>query len=236
MAITVLLFCAVRTLAFDHSYPNYAEALAQFVSSGRVNYAGLCADRAALDRFLGEASVLSFEEYQTFTREQKMAFMINVYNASALALVCDHPGMQSIQELKGVFRDAWSVKFIRLFDRTVGLSQILHDILRPEFKDVRIHFALATATRGDPELLDTPYRAEILNQQLDRQTEKFMLSRPSTNRWENGVLYVSPKFKWYAVDFGNRDKLVSLARRYFPQIPESPRIRYTEYDWSLNSQ
>ena len=222
--------------AFDHSYQNYAAALSECVREGRVDYARLCRERAGLDQFLGEASVLSFEEYQTFSREQKMAFMMNLYNAGALALVCNHPGMKSIEELKGVFRDAWSVRFIRLFDRTVGLAQLLHDILRPEFKDTRIHFALVTACKSDPELLNVPYRAEILNQHLDRQTEKFMTERPDANRYENGTLYLSPKSRWDAVDFGRRGQLLRFAQRYFAEVTEQKPVRYTSFDWSLNAK
>jgi hypothetical protein len=234
----LLLAClwATPLLAFDHTFADYDSVLTKYVANGRVDYAGLRADRATLDRFLDQCAAVTFDEYQSFLKEQQLAFMINLYNASVLAFVCDHPRMKSVDEFKGIFHDVWSEKFVRLFDHTVSLGQVLHDILRPEFKDTRIHFALVTACKGDPELLNTPYRAEILLTQLDQQMDRFMLERPDANRFENGTLYLSPIFKWYAVDFGKRADLIRFAARYFPQVGEQTPVQYTEFDWMLNQR
>ena len=232
----VLCLLASPTLAFDHSFADYDSVLSRYVAAGRVDYQGLRADRSHLDRFLADGAALTFEEYQTFQRDQKLAFMINYYNAAVLALVCDHPDLKSIDEFKTLFGDVWSVKYVQLFGHTVSLGMILHDILRPEFKDAQVHFTLVTGCRSDPELLDTPYRAETLRQQLDRRTDAFMLERPDANHHADGVLYLSPLFKWYAVDFGKREAVLRFASRYFPQVNADTRIQYTDFDWSLNSR
>jgi hypothetical protein len=227
---------APAVLAFDHSYADYAFVLSEYVKDGSVDYSSLCANRAVLDKFLGGAADLSFAEYQTFTRNQQLAFMINLYNAAALALVCNHPGMKSVDELKGFFRDAWSVKFVYVFKRKVSLSQLLHTVIRSEFKDPRIHFAVVTDCRSDPWLLSVPYRAESLSQQLDEQMRHFMTARPDVNYYRDGVLYLSPMFNWYAVDFGNREKVLRFASEYFPEVSDNTSLRYSRFDWSLNSQ
>ncbi len=232
----LLLLGTLPARALDQTYATYDSVLTRYVANGRVDYASLRTDRAQLNAFLTECAAVSFEEYQSLTKEQQLAFMINFYNVAALLLVCNHPDLKSIDEFKGVFRDVWSLKFVRLFDHTVSLGQLLHDILRAEFKDVRIHFALVTACKSDPELLNTPYRAEILRLQLDQQMDKFMLARPDANRFENGTLYLSPKFRWYAVDFGKRADLIRFAARYFPEVQEKTPVQYTPFDWSLNER
>ena len=229
-------FASGYVLAFDHSFANYDSVLTGYVASGQVDYPSLRADRTDLDLFLSNCASLSFEEYRSFTKEQQLAFLINFYNAAVLKLVCDHPEINSIQDLDGWFRDVWQIKFVNLFNHTVSLGQILHDILRPEFKDTRIHFALVTACKSDPELMSKPYRAEILREQLERQSDTFMLARPDVNRYENGILYLSPKFKWYAVDFGNRTDVLRFAARYFPAVNAQTRVQYTPFNWSLNSK
>lgn len=236
MLAVLLLLGARPARALDQTYANYDSVLTKYVANGRVDYAGLRSDRAQLDAFLNECAALSFEEYQSLAKEQQLALMINFYNAAVLQLVCDRPGLKSIDEFKSIFRDVWSLKFVRLFDHTVSLGQLLHDILRPEFKDSRIHFALVTACKSDPKLLNTPYRAEILRLQLDQQMDKFMLSRPDANRFENGTLYLSPKFKWYAVDFGKRADLIRFAVRYFPNVTDITPVHFTPFDWSLNAR
>lgn len=232
----VLLLVFQPAIAFDHSFADYDSVLKRYVAEGRVDYLALRADRSHVDSFLNVCATLSFEEYQTFQRDQQLAFMINFYNAAALALVCDHPEITSVNEFKTLFGDVWSIKFSELFEHTVSLGMILHDVLRPEFHDTRIHFALVTACRSDPELLDTPYRAEVLSQQLERQTDKFMLERPDVNRYSDGVLHLSPLFKWYAVDFGNRKDVLRFAARYFPEVNTETRLQYSAFDWSLNAR
>ncbi len=234
--VGILLCCSLPAKALDHTYANYDSVLSKYVANGRVDYAGLRQDRTYLDAFLRECAAVTFDEYASFTKEQQLAFMINFYNAAVLQLVCDRPNLKSIDEFKGIFRDVWSLKFVRLFDHTVSLGQVLHDILRSEFKDLRIHFALATACKSDPKLLNTPYRAEILRLQLDQQMDEFMLSRPDANRFAGGTLFLSPKFKWYAVDFGKRADLIRFAARYFPEVNDETRVQFTPFDWSLNER
>lgn len=232
IALTAL---SASAAAFDHSFALLRDSvLAPFVSDRGVDYDGLRQDSRPLDRFLSECAQVSFDEYRAFNRQQQMAFLLNLYNAATLRLVADHWPIGSLSELKGLFRSPWTVRFVSLFDRRVSLGQILHDVLRPEFRDPRIHFALANAARGGPALSSEPYVAETLNQQLDRQTEAFM-RRAECNRFENGALYLSPIFRWYENDFGKKRGVRAFAKKYFPDVTEQTPIRYSDYDDSLNS-
>jgi len=223
--------------AFDHSYSLYRDSvLVPFVRDGKVDYVGLRNHRESLDGFIAQCGRVTFDEYQAFSREQKMAFLINLYNAATIQLVLNNWPLKSIRDLGGLFISPWTKKFILLFDRTIGLGQILHDILRPQFNDPHIHFALANASRGGSALPNEPFLPATLTEQLDDQAGQFMLRRPDCNHFEGGTLYLSPIFRWYQNDFGKRAGVLAFARKYFPDISESTPIEYTEYDWSLNSR
>lgn len=231
-----LCVSSVPAAAFDHGFALLRDSvLAPFVSEAGVDYAALRERPEPLDRFLTECARVSFDEYRAFPREQQMAFLLNLYNAATLRLVLDHWPMESLREIGGLFRSPWTVKSISLFDRKVGLGQILHDILRPEFRDPRVHFALSNAARGGPMLLSEPYIAENLSVQLDRQTDLF-LRRAEINRCEDGVLYLSPIFRWYENDFGKKRGVREFAKNFFPDVSEKTPIHYTNYDDSLNSR
>ncbi|MBU1983003.1 DUF547 domain-containing protein [bacterium] len=222
--------------SFDHSYALLRDSvLAPFVSDSGVDYEGLLSHRQSLDRFIADCGRLSFESYRSFTRPQQMAFLINLYNAATLQLVLRSWPVNSIRQTGSLFVSPWTRRFIRLFDRTISLGQILHDILRPEFNDPRVHFALANASRGGPGLASEPYLPEIVEAQLDGRTEIYLLQRPEMNRFDSGELRLSPIFRWYENDFGKRAGVRAFVRTYFPEATDTTRVHYTEYDGSLNS-
>lgn len=230
-----VLLCCRTALAFDHTYPELRDSvLAPFVGAEGVDYSGLNSRRASLDRFLAECAQVPFADYQRFSRSEQIAFLINLYNAAALKLVCDHWPVSTIRDIGGLLSSPWTKKFITLFDRKVGLGQIQHDILRPQFKDPRIHFALCTAAKSSPFLRSEPYVAAQLDEQLEKQTAAFLKARPQINRFENGELYLSPIFRWYAPDFGKTAGVRNFARRYFRDVSAQTKIMYTSFDWSLN--
>jgi hypothetical protein len=118
-------------------------------------------------------------------------------------------------------------------------------IIREEFKEPRIHFALVCAARSCPPLRSEAYSAERLEQQLEDQARVFLLRTPQANRIDpkTGTVWVSPVLVWYREDFGGTDQALGrFLARYWPQGPERTlllsdrfRLRETEYDWTLNS-
>ncbi|MFZ5433888.1 MAG: DUF547 domain-containing protein [Calditrichota bacterium] len=221
--------------AWDHSYSLLRDSvLIPFVEPDYVDYQGLLDHRGPLDRFIDTCSRVSFDQYQSFSREQQIAFLINLYNAATLQLILNHWPLTSIREIGGLLVSPWTKKFIRLFDRTIGLGQIQHDILRPEFHDPRLHFALFNTARSGPALPAEPYQPEVLDEQLRRQMDIFLTERTDVNYWQDRTLYLTPIFHWYESDFGKRDGIRALVKPYFPALSDSTTIRYTEYDWSLN--
>jgi hypothetical protein len=248
----------VSASAFDHEYRSYATVLKAYVRGARVDYAALEADQASLDRVVAEFDSPEAQGEAGWTREQRMAFWINAYNALTLRAVVDHYPIRSrwftraprnsIRQIDGV----WTELRWRAAGRTVTLDDIEHVILRPTFKDARVHFALNCASISCPQLGEEPYRAHTLTAQLVTAARRY-LGGPEGVRVMGDTLHVSSIFKWYGDDFieqyapvvpgsrsaGERGILGALVQ-YGPSAAadrarsgRSP-IRYLSYDWSLN--
>lgn len=214
----------------------YAEVLREFVDDGKVDYAALKNNHSTLDKFLKEVAELDNGALNYMPQNEKIAFYINVYNALALKLIIDHYPMRSIRDIPGVWD---KVKFI-VAERKLTLNQIEHDILRKEFMEPRIHFTLVCASKGCPELAREPFSGEDLYKQINREAHKFINDKTKVRLdKDSNILYLSSIFKWFKEDFGDIIKFISS---YLPKddvkfIKEiKPKIRYLNYDWSLNEK
>jgi hypothetical protein len=122
----------------------------------------------------------------------------------------------------------------------VTLDHIEHDILRPRFRDPRVHFAVNCASKSCPPLLAEPFRGQTLDAQLTAVTVEF-LNQPANSRLEGDRLWVSSIFKWFAEDF-NADVVgfyLAYAQGELKRKLEAGRgrieVKYMDYDWSLNA-
>ncbi len=218
----------------DHSL--FGELLQKYVKNGNVNYAGFQSEESQLDRYL---DVLESVDINMLSRDDQFAFYANAYNAWTIKLILGkYPKITSIKSL-GVFNTGpWKKKVVRLKDETVSLDHVEHDILRPRFKDPRVHFAINCAAKSCPPLRSEAYRGEILNQQLDNSTRSF-INDPNSYRLEGNNLYVSRIFKWFSEDFS--DGALAFFQKYAEgklkeKLDKSGKItvKYLKYDWSLN--
>jgi len=191
---------------FDHDYSTYAGVLRSHVVPPRVNYAALTADRAPLQRFVTELDSPASRGEPTWNREQRMAFWINAYNAFTLQAIVDHYPIRagwltrqprnSIRQIDGV----WTTLKWRAAGRFVTLDDIEHRILRPEFLDARIHFAVNCASVSCPPLAAEPYRARTLEAQLNAAARTYLASAEGL-QMRGRTIRVSSIFKWYGEDF-----------------------------------
>lgn len=198
-------------------------------SAGRVNYAGLKKEVGKLDAYL---ELLSNNPPQAgWSRAEEMAYWINAYNAFTVKLILDNYPVGSITELHG--GQPWKVRWIKIGDQRYTLDEIENSILRPKFKDARIHFAVNCAARSCPPLLNRAWTAENLESNFEKQARAF-INNPAFNKISPNAAQVSKIFKWYAQDFGD---LISFLNRYSTvKIKPGAKVTYLEYDWSLNSQ
>jgi hypothetical protein len=233
-----LLFWASPALSADTvDHGLYGELLQKYVKNGVVDYQGFKKEEAKLDLYL---SNLEKTDTNTLSRNEQFAFYVNAYNAWTIKLILSaYPGIKSIKDLGSLFRSPWKKKIARIDGDVITLDNIEHDILRPRFKDPRIHFAVNCASKGCPPLRSEPYQGDVLNQQLDEMTESF-INDSKHNRLEGNTLYVSSIFKWYSEDF-NGD-IVGFFVKYatgnlkakLEQHRKEIKVEFLDYDWSLN--
>jgi hypothetical protein len=219
----------------DHSL--YGELLQKYVSKGVVDYQGFKKEEAKLDQYL---SVLEKTDTKALARSGQFAFYINAYNAWTIKLILSaYPGIKSIKVLGSLLKSPWKKKIARIDGEVLTLDNIEHDILRPRFKDPRIHFAVNCASKSCPPLRSEPYRGDVLDRQLTEMTESF-INDPARNHLEGNTLYVSSIFKWYSEDFN--DDIVGFFMKYargdlkerLQKQAKEIRVEYLDYDWSLN--
>ena len=235
-----LLFWASPALSADRvGHGLYGELLQKYVKNGVVDYQGFKKEEAKLDQYL---SVLEKTDTKVLSRNDQFAFYINAYNAWTIKLILGaYPGIKSIKDLGSLFKSPWKTKIARIDGEVLTLDNIEHDILRPRFKDPRIHFAVNCAAKSCPPLRSEAYRGDVLDQQLTEMTEAF-INDPKRNRLEGKTLYVSSIFKWYSEDFNNdivgffmkytREELRERLKKNQKEI----KVEYLDYDWSLNGK
>lgn len=229
---------------FDHSHRTYGELLSRFVVGPRVDYKGLRKDRNNLDLYLQLSSEVTEPEFLRWNEAQQMVYLINLYNARTLALILDYYPIKSINHIGGLMRGPWRLNVVPLFGEMLTLDQLEHEILRKKYHEPRIHFALVCAAKGCPPLREEPYMAENLEEQLQDQGVRFF-AESEKNRVDSaaGVVYLSPIFKWFKNDFTRDGKTVlAFVTPYFDERSQSVikankemRLKFTYYDWALNS-
>lgn len=221
----------------DHGL--FARLLKQYVVQGVVDYRGFKNEEAVLDQYL---QILENTDPDNLSRNEQFAFYVNAYNAWTIKLILGaYPGLKSIKELGSFLSTPWKKKIARIGGEVLTLDAIEHDILRKQFKDPRVHFAVNCASKGCPPLRPEPYQGLILNRQLDEMAAAF-INDPSFNTLQGNTLQVSSIFKWFGKDFNN-DILgffLNYAREELKKRLEANRdkilIRYLDYDWSLNGR
>jgi len=226
---------------FDHS--SFDKLLHRHVNeAGGVDYTALMAERQALQTYIERLATASFDE---MGRNQKLALLINAYNAFTLELILEnwHGGrLASIKDIPDAKR--WNDPRWRVGEHTWSLNQIEHEQIRPNFREPRIHWALVCAAVSCPPLRSQAYVADRLDEQLADQAKRVH----SHDRWyrydrSSNTLRLTPLYNWYGGDFEQAAGSVpAYAARYDPELKaaleagRNPRIQWQAYDWSLNSQ
>jgi hypothetical protein len=213
----------------DHSLWN--ELLQKHVDKqGNVNYKGFLKDRIQLKKYLNQ---LSDNPPQTnWSRNETLAYYINVYNAFTVELILENYPIKSIKDI----RRPWGRKFFKLGDTSYSLNNIEHDILR-NMDEPRIHFAINCASVSCPKLYNKAFTADKLEEQLNKLTRYFINS--SENKISKNELQLSNIFKWYEKDY-LIDGIQSLAH-YVSQytdvkINPNASVSFLDYNWDLNEK
>jgi len=207
----------------------------------RVTYAAVGArDRALLQRYLAHLAAVPISD---FNRDQQMAYWINLYNALTVEVVLAHYPVASIREIDispGLFSDGpWGAELITIEGEALSLDDIEHRILRPIWRDPRIHYAVNCAALGCPELRFEPYQGAIIDRQLDAAAGDYV-NHPRGVTIEDGELVVSSIYVWFQDDFGASEAaVIEHLRRHAgaglaAELERFASIDDHRYDWSLN--
>lgn len=197
--------------------------------SGNVNYSAMKADA----RF--KTCTAAFSKIKMgadWSDGRKMAYWINAYNVFTVKLICDNYPLESITDLK----EPWKQKFIELDGKTYSLNQIENEILRPTFKDPRIHFAVNCASYSCPKLNNRAFFEASLDKVMDTLTRQFVTDA-KRNTLAADKAEISKIFEWYAEDFTKNGKsVIGFLNGYGAGLQPGATITYKDYDWSLNSK
>ena len=249
------LIGSFATAEFDHSaWDNLLKANVIELRGGQatqVDYGAMLKSRSELGAYLANIASVSKADFELWSHNEQLAFLINAYNAWTVEFVLTgYPNLNSIKDLGSFFSSPWSKSFIPLFGEKVSLDDIEHGMIRGwnRYNEPRIHFAVNCAAIGCPALVATAFTAANLEAQLELNT-RFFLADSSRNYYQDGRFYLSKIFDWYAEDFekgwGGYNSLAEFITNY--QAPLNlpadglqsltsgrMKVRYTTYDWGLN--
>lgn len=258
LAALVLAFLPLLALAqgFDPAHREWDALLKKHVVLGaggkasQVRYAAFAKDRAALKSYLDALSGVPGATFDAWPKAERIAFLINAYNAFTVELILANYPVKSIKDIGGILDNRWKRRFFTLFGKPASLDMVEHEMLRKPgaYDDPRVHFAVNCASIGCPMLREEAYTAAKLEGQLEEQTRRFLGDR-SRNRYASGRLEVSEIFKWFredwergALGYRTREQFFAkyadlladdaAARRLVAEA-KAP-IAHLDYDWSLN--
>lgn len=160
----------------------------------------------------------------------------------------NHP-VESVKDIKSTgtsifdvkaWLGPWRTKLVTVESKELSLDDIEHQIMRPTFRDPRVHYSVNCASTGCPNLKRTPWRAETLEADLEAAAAAYINSPHGVVAGADGALTVSSIYVWFKEDFGGSDEgVIAHLRKYAgPELAKKlkgqPRITSDQYDWSLN--
>ncbi|MTI23372.1 DUF547 domain-containing protein [Fulvivirga kasyanovii] len=208
--------------------------------AGWVNYEGFMRDQEKLEEYLKLLSN-NAPDKDLWSREEQLAYWINAYNAFTVKLIIDNYPLESIRDLDPVLsipaiNTVWHRKFFEIGGKKTSLDEIEHEILRKEFAEPRIHFAINCASYSCPPLRSEAYKADIVDQQLNEQAILF-INDPLRNQISHDRVVLSRIFKWFKSDFTRDVSLVEYLNRYSRiYIADTADLEYLPYNWQLNEK
>ena len=217
---------------FDHRHTLLDQVLQKHVENGLVNYRALQADQETLDRYLRALAGVDPKAYDDWTRQQKLAFWINAYNAHILRVILDHYPVtrsifadplrrypaSSIRQIPGV----WKLRRWPVAGSTWTLDHMEHVILRQELIEPRIHFVLVCASIGCPLLESRAFDAEHLESRLDQAAVNYLYRDRKVQIDKAGNAVRLPQiFNWFAGDF-TPDPQTAVFFEHYPREAIGP--------------
>lgn len=229
-----------ESLAAPISHSIWDGLLKKYVDTkGNVNYVGIIKEEATLDKYLKLVSENA--PASSWSKNEKLAYWINAYNAFTVKLILDNAenNISSIKDIGSKVKipfvnTPWDVKFIKIGGQEMDLNNIEHGIIRKQFDEARIHFALVCAAKSCPPLRNEAFVASRLNAQLEDQGVKF-INDTSKNQVTSSSMVISKLFNWYGGDFKETDTIENWVNKYANvKAKKGSSISWKDYNWALN--
>lgn len=239
----LLLSCQSSTLGLAGTSPPSHAIWDQLVKThvkadGMVDYKGFIKDKAKLEQYTKMISE-NAPDRKTWSKDQQLAYWINAYNAFTVKLIVDNYPVNSIRDLGPklkipLIKDVWHYKFFKIGGVESSLDEIEHSILRKEFDEPRIHFAINCASVSCPPLLNEAFMAEKIESQLTKVATTF-INDPTRNKISVDKAEISSIFSWFKGDFTKKGSLIDFLNLYSKvKIKPSAKISHMNYNWNLN--
>ena len=257
LTLLILLLPGLAQAAFDHSHAQWDALTKKHVlwlaggHASQVDYRGFKADRNELKSYLDGLSAVTQSQYDGWKKPEKLAFLINAYNAYTVELILTKYPVKSIKELGSLVTSPWKKRFFSLLGKPRSLDDVEHGMIRAPgvFDEPRIHMAANCASIGCPALRSEAYVAGKLDAQLEDSVVRFLSDR-SRNRFnqKNDRLEVSKIYEWYGKDFAARsDSVEAWLAQYADKLADEPKYQqairdrkakldFLDYDWALNGK
>ncbi|MEO9872272.1 DUF547 domain-containing protein [Ekhidna sp.] len=241
ISLTLILFSFGVFSQNGVSHQSFDELLQKYVDEkGLVNYKGIDSERAKFKAYL--TMIEGNSPQKSWTRDQKLAYWINAYNAFTIELILRNYPVESIKDIGAKIKipfvnTPWDVKFIKIGGEEYDLNNLEHGIIRKDFNEPRIHFALVCAAVSCPKLQNRAYMPEKLDEQLTKAAKDF-LADPTKNEFKSDKkAKLSKLFNWYGGDFNNDGTLIEYINQYAPtKLNKDANIDWKDYNWKLNEQ
>lgn len=206
----------------------------------RVAYGAAKAEMAGL---AADVARLAGLPISGFNRGEQFAYWVNLYNMVAVLVVLRHYPVKSIRDIAispGWFSSGpWGAKLVTVEGTALSLDDIQHRILRPGWRDARIHYVVNGAALGSPNLLAAPMTAVAAEAMLEAAARDFV-NHPRGAAIERGRLAASSLYVWHAGDFGaSPADVITHLRKYaatdfYTALSHIRQVTVDRYDWALN--
>ncbi len=220
------------------SHEQWTQLLQTYVSeNGEVDYKALHPERAKVTEYLDHLTSNAPNE-KTWSKDEQLAYWINLYNAFTVDLILEHYPVESIKDIGASIKipfvnTPWDIKMIEIDGKSYDLNNIEHGLIRKKFDEPRIHFALVCAAVSCPKLKNEAYTADQLDSQLEEQARQF-INNSTYNFIEKDQIKVSKLFNWYKGDF-TKGAIIDYLNQYSDiQIDKNASVSYMDYIWALN--
>jgi len=200
----------------------------KFVQNGAVDYTGIKQQPEQLNLLVKE-----IENYTLTDDKSNYPFYLNAYNVLVINQIIQNYPIDSPMSIDGFFdKNTFNVA-----GKNISLNHLENEIIRPTYKDARIHFALVCGAVGCPKLANKAFTNDNVQSLLTKNTRK-ALNNPDFIKYDGQNLAISKIFDWYKEDFGgDAASFLKFINEYRENaIPENTEVGYYEYDWSVNKQ